>query len=321
MQVFRGIEQVPAGFGPSAVTVGKFDGLHTGHRAIIADLLAAAGGLTPTVVTFDRNPLAVLAPERCPPALVGLDQQLELFEAAGVAATLVLHFDEALAAIEPEDFVRDILVGPLDTRVLLVGDDFRFGRRGRGDVALLRAMSAEAGFTVRRHDRVVNGERRISSTWIRELLDAGAIEEAAQLLGRSPAVRGLVVHGAHRGRELGYPTANLAQESDGLIPADGVYAGRLIDHTAAGRIPYSAAISVGSNPTFTGVPPRQVEAYVLDTTLDLYGHTVEVEFTHRIRGQVAYTGIDPLIAQMGLDVQRVRALAAQQADAGASVPH
>lgn len=315
MQVFQGVGEVPPGFGPSAVTVGKFDGLHTGHRAIVADLLSAADAaddLTPTVVTFDRNPLAVLAPERCPPALVGLDQQLELFAGAGVAATLVLHFDQALASIEPEDFVRDILAGPLGTRLLLVGDDFRFGRRGRGDVALLRAMSAGCGFQVRTHERVVNGERRISSTWIRELLDAGAIEEAAQLLGRPPSVRGLVVHGAHRGRELGYPTANLAQESDGLIPADGVYAGRLVDHTPAGRILYPAAISVGSNPTFTGVPPRQVEAYVLDTTLDLYGHTIDIEFTHRIRGQVAYTGVEPLIAQMGLDVQRVRALAAQE---------
>ena len=228
----------------------------------------------------------------------------------------MLAVDEALADLEPEDFVRDVLVGPLDARLLLVGDDFRFGRRGRGDVALLRALGEQRGFGVQLQDRVVNGARRISSTWIRELLDAGAIEEAGQLLGRAPEVRGIVVHGAHRGRELGYPTANLAQQSDGLIPADGVYAGRLVDHTAAGRVAYPAAISVGSNPTFTGVPPRQVEAYVLDATLDLYGHTVDIEFTHRIRGQVAYTGVEPLIAQMGLDVQRVRALAAGGSAAG-----
>jgi riboflavin kinase/FMN adenylyltransferase len=147
----------------------------------------------------------------------------------------------------------------------------------------------------------------VSSTWIRELLAAGAIEEAARLLGRPPAVRGVVVHGAHRGRELGYPTANLAQESDGMIPADGVYAGRLVDH-GRDRTSLPAAISVGSNPTFEGVPPKQVEAYVLDRTLDLYDHTVDVVFTHRIRGQIAYEGIEPLIAQMAVDVDRVRSL-------------
>lgn len=315
MRVFRGVGEVPAGFGPSAVTIGKFDGLHLGHRAVIADLLAAAAEvdgaarLVPTVVTFDRNPLALLHPEACPPPLVGESQKLELLAAAGVGATLVLPFDDALAALEPEAFARDLLVEPLRTRVLLVGDDFRFGRGGRGDIALLRALGPELGFEVRVHEAVRSIERRLSSTWIRELLAAGAIEEACTLLGRRPAVRGVVVHGAHRGRALGYPTANLAQESDGMIPADGVYAGRLVDHLPdGGRLDLPAAISVGSNPTFPGVPPKQVEAYVLDRTLDLYGHTVDVVFTHRIRGQVAYTGVEPLIAQMAIDVDRVREL-------------
>ncbi|MDQ1512260.1 MAG: riboflavin kinase / adenylyltransferase [Microbacteriaceae bacterium] len=312
MQVFTGTSEVPADFGPAAVTIGKFDGLHLGHRAVIQDLLDAAGDdLIPTVVTFDRNPLALLRPDACPPPLVGLDQKLELLEQAGVAATLMLTFDRALAGLEPEDFVRDVLVGPLRMRRLLVGDDFRFGRGGRGDVALLMALGERSGFTVHAQPQIETSSRRVSSTWIRELLGAGAIEEAARLLGRAPAVRGVVVHGAHRGRALGYPTANLAQESDGMIPADGVYAGRLIDH-GRGRADYPAAISVGSNPTFEGVPPRQVEAYVLDRTLDLYGHTVDVVFTNRIRGQVAYEGVEPLIAQMGMDVERVRALAAAQ---------
>jgi riboflavin kinase/FMN adenylyltransferase len=312
VQVFAGTSAVPADFGPSAVTIGKFDGLHLGHRAVIQDLLDAAGDdLVPTVVTFDRNPLALLRPDACPPPLVGLDQKLELLEQAGVAATLMLTFDRALAGLEPEDFVRDVLVGPLRMRRLLVGDDFRFGRGGRGDVALLMALGERSGFTVHAQPQIETSSRRVSSTWIRELLGAGAIEEAARLLGRAPAVRGVVVHGAHRGRALGYPTANLAQESDGMIPADGVYAGRLIDHGRA-RAEYPAAISVGSNPTFEGVPPRQVEAYVLDRTLDLYGHTVDVVFTNRIRGQVAYEGVEPLIAQMGMDVERVRALAAAQ---------
>jgi riboflavin kinase/FMN adenylyltransferase len=157
VDVFRGIDEVPAGFGPAAVTIGKFDGLHLGHRAVIADLLAAAGeadgaGLVPTVVTFDRNPLALLHPEACPPPLVGESQKLELLAGAGVGATLVLRFDRALAGLEPEAFVRDVLVGPLRTRVLLVGDDFRFGRGGRGDIALLRALAPELGFTLAEHD-------------------------------------------------------------------------------------------------------------------------------------------------------------------------
>jgi riboflavin kinase/FMN adenylyltransferase len=309
VRIFSGIGSVPAGFGPSAVTIGKFDGLHTGHRVVIDDLLDLAGDdLEPVVVTFDRNPLEVLRPDRCPAPLVGLEQKLELLESVGVAATVVLRFDAALAVIEPEAFVRDLLLGPLGMRRLLVGDDFRFGHHGRGDVALLERMGAEHGFTVRVQRQVTKQSRRVSSTWIRELLGAGAIEEAAELLGRPPAVRGEVVHGAHRGRELGFPTANLAQQSDGMIPADGVYAGRLVDRSMVPPAVYAAAISVGSNPTFDGVPPKQVEAHVLDETLDLYGHLVDVEFTHRIRGQVAYEGIDPLIAQIAVDVEQVRAL-------------
>jgi len=308
MRVFHGVGEVPAGFGPSAVTIGKFDGLHQGHRVVIGDLLGAAGdALVPTVVTFDRNPLEVLRPELCPPPLVGAGQKLELLENAGVAAVLVLAFDEARAAQEPEAFVAEVLVDALHVRRLLVGEDFRFGHVGRGDVALLTRLGAEAGFEVTVQRQIETANRRVSSTWIRELLSAGAIEEAAALLGRAPAVRGVVVHGAHRGRQLGYPTANLAQESDGMIPADGVYAGRLIDR-AGGGADYPAAISVGSNPTFTGVPPKQVEAYVLDRILDLYGHTVDVVFTHRIRGQIAYEGVEPLIAQMAVDVDRVRTL-------------
>ncbi len=238
MRVFHGVGEVPAGFGPSAVTIGKFDGLHQGHRAVIGDLLAAAGDvLVPTVVTFDRNPLELLRPEACPPPLVGPGQKLELLESAGVAAVLVLAFDAARAAQEPEAFVREVLVDALHVRRLLVGDDFRFGRGGRGDIALLTRMGAEHGFVVEVQQQIETAARRVSSTWIRELLSAGAIEEAANLLGRPPAVRGVVVHGAHRGRELGYPTANLAQESDGMIPADGVYAGRLDRRQRRRRLP------------------------------------------------------------------------------------
>ncbi len=308
MLLFDGAGGVPPGFGPSAVTIGKFDGMHVGHRAIIADLQRAAGDdLAATVVTFDRNPLALLAPERCPPPLTGMTQRLETLEDLGVAATLLLRFDAALAALPAEEFVERILVDALHTRALLIGDDFRFGAGGKGDRALLTELGRRHGFEVQAHARVAVDGRRVSSTWIRGLLADGDIGRATTLLGRPPQVRGTVVHGAHRGRELGFPTANLAQESDGLIPADGVYAGVLTDHAGV-RTRYPAAISVGSNPTFEGVPPKQVEAHVLDTTLDLYGHTVDVEFVHRIRGQVAYAGLEPLIAQITDDVALVRGM-------------
>lgn len=311
MRVFPSVAAVPPGFGPSAVTIGKFDGLHTGHRRVVADLLRLAGDdLEPVVVTFDRNPLELLTPTASPPPLVGMDQKLELLEATGVRAVLVLQFDEMLAGLEPEAFVERVLLDALGMRRMLVGDDFRFGYRGRGDVALLQRLAVDRGFSLEVQEEVTEATRRISSTWIRELLSAGAIEEATDLLGRAPSVRGEVVHGAHRGRELGYPTANLAARSDGMIPADGVYAGYLVDRSADPAITYPAAISVGSNPTFEGVPPKQVEAYVLDETLDLYGHLVDIEFRRRIRGQVAYTGVEPLIAQMAVDVGHVRALLA-----------
>ena len=298
---------VPDDFGPSAVTIGKFDGVHAGHRAVITTLRTAAAeqGLRSVVVTFDRHPLALLAPEKCPPTLVGPVQKLDLLAGTGVDAALVLTFDRELSLQSPEEFVTTILVDALHARLVLVGSDFRFGHRGAGDVAMLTELGRIHGFTVEIVGDVMPRDgRRVSSTWIRELLADGRVSEAAVLLGHAPAVRGMVVHGAKRGRELGYPTANLSPESDGLIPADGVYAGWL----KVDKARYPAAISVGNNPTFDGVPQKQVEAYVLDEEIDLYDQIVEVQFVERIRGMVAFTGIEPLIVQMGDDVERVRQL-------------
>jgi riboflavin kinase/FMN adenylyltransferase len=305
MRVFRALGDVPDGFGPSAVTVGKFDGVHAGHRAVIAELesIAAERDIASVVVTFDRHPLSVLAPAACPPALVGVDQKLRLLDETGLDATLLLRFDRALADLPAEDFVRRIIVERLGARVMLVGSDFRFGAKGRGDVALLERMGADLGFEVRLIPDVrPEAGRRVSSTWIRELLAEGDVAHAARLLGHAPMVRGVVVHGAQRGRELGFPTANLSPESEGLIPADGVYAGWLRD----GAERYPAAISVGNNPTFEGVPQKQVEAYVIDRELDLYDRLVEVSFVERIRGMVAFSGIEPLIEQIAADVAVAR---------------
>lgn len=305
MRTFEGLAAVPADFGPSAVTIGKFDGVHQGHRAVISRLrqVADAGALRSVVVTFDRNPLALLAPDRCPEALVSVRQKLGLLATTGLDAALVLAFDRALASLPPEEFVTRVLVDALGARVVLVGSDFRFGSRGAGDVALLERLGGELGFTVEIIDDVrPEGERRVSSTWVRELLADGDVRHAGELLGHAPTVAGIVVHGAARGRELGFPTANLSPDSEGLIPADGVYAGWLTD--AGTR--YPAAISVGDNPTFEGVPRKQVEAYVLDRELDLYDRLVEVEFVERIRGMVAFDSIDALIERMHVDVEVAR---------------
>lgn len=307
MQLFESLSDVPAGFGPSAVTIGKFDGVHAGHRAVIADLKRAAleNGLVPTVVTFDRNPLAILAPDKLPVSLVSNAQKAELLSAAGIEATLVLPFDLAFSRSDPERFVTDILVGALHARIVLVGTDFRFGAGGSGSVELLERMAPDYGFEVRRIPEVSPaGHRKASSTWIRELLDAGDVRAATTLLERPPSIRGIVVHGEQRGRELGYPTANLSRQPEGFIPADGVYAATAI----VDGVRYPAAVSVGNNPTFEGVPEKQVEAHLLDQDVDLYGKPIEIEFVDYIRPMNRFESMDALAVQMGEDEQRIRAI-------------
>jgi FMN adenylyltransferase (EC 2.7.7.2)/riboflavin kinase (EC 2.7.1.26) len=315
--VFREPAQVPAGFGPSVVVIGKFDGVHSGHRAVIdrARVTATEAGARIVAVTFDRNPLSLLRPELCPDPLVSVEQKLALLADAGVDATLVLRFDQELAGLEPDAFVEHVLVDALGVVTVMVGDDFRFGRGGAGSPQLLSVLGETYGFEVDVVGDVQGGGRRVSSTWVRALLSAGDVEGAARLLGRPHAVIGEVVHGLKRGRELGFPTANLSPDAEGFIPADGVYAGWLVDPGDGSTDPagpvtrYPAAISVGTNPTFDDVQRRQIEAYVIDETgLDLYGHRVQVQFTHRIRGMVAFEGIEKLIAQMTDDVARARAL-------------
>ncbi|MGB4777000.1 bifunctional riboflavin kinase/FAD synthetase [Microbacterium sp.] len=314
MIVFHDPSEVPEGFGPSVVAIGKFDGVHSGHRAVIdrARVAAAEAGAQVVAVTFDRNPLSLLRPELCPEPLSSIDQKLGLLAEVGLDATLVLRFDAELAALEPRAFVEHVLVR-LGVVTVMVGDDFRFGRGGVGDPVLLARLGREYGFAVEVVGDVQGGGRRVSSSWVRDLLAVGDVEDAARLLGRPHAVSGEVVHGLKRGRELGFPTANLGEDAEGFIPADGVYAGWLVvaggPGDAAGvTTRYPAAISVGTNPTFGDVARRQVEAYVLDESgLDLYGHRVQLRFTHRIRGMVAFEGIDALVAQMTDDVARVRA--------------
>lgn len=311
MRIFRSPAEVPVGFGPSAVTIGKFDGLHLGHRAVIDRMrqLAAERGLRSAVVTFDRNPLALLRPESCPPQLTSPQQKLELLAGTGIDAVLMLTFDAELAGQSAEQFVESVLAGELVAEAVLVGADFRFGAGGAGDVGLLRELGQQHGFEVIVVDDVTDApEHRLSATRIRQLIAAGEVAQATALLGRSPSVRSTVVRGQRRGHELGFPTANLDPAGlEGMIPADGVYAGWLM--VDGGR--YPAAISVGDNPTFEGVPARQVEAYALDEDFDLYGKVAEVVFVDRIRGMVRFEGVDSLIEQMHDDVRRTRSILAR----------
>jgi riboflavin kinase/FMN adenylyltransferase len=306
MQLFESLADIPAAFGPSVVSIGKFDGMHAGHRRIIADLLDVAERehLTPVAVTFDRHPLSVIRPELCPAPLLSNAQKLELLAETGIEATLMLTFDEERSKQPAEDFVREVLVDALHARVLLVGSDFRFGAKGAGTVELLRQLGPELGFTVQLIDDVTSGERRASSTWIRELLSSGQITEATRLLGRSPSVRASVVGGHQRGRTMGYPTANLSREVEGFVPADGVYAAHIIiDGTR-----YDAAVSIGNNPTFADVPDKTVEAHVLDESLDLYGKTVELEFVDYIRPMHKFPDADALTKQMHADEVQIRSI-------------
>ncbi len=268
-----------------AVAVGTFDGVHLGHRRVIE--AAAAAGLRTAVVTFDPHPRAVLGREV--ELLSTLERRLELFETAGVEDVLVLAFDEELALLEPTDFADRILRGA-GAEVVAAGETFRFGRDRQGDLALLAGL----GFDVRRVPVLEN----VSSSRIRELVHGGEPGRAARILGRPPEVEGIVVHGDGRGRELGFPTANLAVPAGLLIPPDGVYAGWTRDRLAA--------ISIGTNPQFDGVE-RRVEAHLLDFDDDLYDQRLVVEVWGWIRGQMRFESVEALVEQIGADVEHVRA--------------
>ena len=334
MQRWSSLADVPPGFGPSIVTVGNFDGVHRGHQAVLRRLVtdARAAGVASVAITFDPHPLAVLRPAQAPPPLQWLRRKLDLVEQTGLDAVLVMEFTLELAGWSPERFVVDVLVRALHARGVVVGRDMRFGHRNSGDVTTLRELGRVHGFDVGlvedlgAMDADHPSGRRWSSTWVRELLAAGEVAAAAEVLGRPHEVAGEVVHGDHRGRELGYPTANLAQDCDGLVPADGVYAGWLTvlpapapddgrdahdgpgPHDGPDLEPLPAAISVGTNPTFDGLQ-RRVEAHALDRTdLELYGRLVRVQFVRRLRPTLRFDGIEPLVEQMKLDVDDSREL-------------
>jgi riboflavin kinase/FMN adenylyltransferase len=308
-----GLSALPAGLDGSVVTVGMFDGVHRGHRALLDRVAAEAAerGVPAAAVTFDRHPLAVLRPGSEPPLLTTLDGKVELLGQAGMAVVLVLEFTEALSQVGAEAFATEVLFDGLAARAVVVGENFRFGHKAAGDPALLAELGHPRGIEVVAVPLHAEAGQVVSSTRVRAELAAGDVEAAAASLGRPYAVEGQVVVGDRRGGPLlGIPTANLAPAPGIALPADGVYAGQLTDqHDGVAR---PAAVSVGTNPQFG--TERRVEAHVLDFDGDLYGHRVAVAFAHRLRGQAVFDGPDELAAQMRADVDQARRLLASGPD-------
>jgi riboflavin kinase / FMN adenylyltransferase len=306
VQIWRSLDEVPRDLGRTVVTIGNFDGVHLGHQHVVSRAREVAdelGALPVVAVTFDPHPMAVLRPEHAPQTLTTVEARAALLAAAGVDDVLAVPFSRDIAGWTPERFVLDILVGALHARAVVVGANFRFGTKASGDVATLRDLGAAHDFTA--EGIALDGGPQVwSSTYVRNCLAAGDVEGAAEALGRPFTVRGEVVKGDQRGRELGYPTANVPTSGMLAAPADGVYAGwlRRLDGPLM-----PAAISVGTNPTFDGERERRVESYVLDRDdLELYGVEVEVSFVARIRGMLRFDSVEELVATMHQDVERTR---------------
>jgi riboflavin kinase / FMN adenylyltransferase len=305
MQRWRGYEVVPSGWGRSVVTIGVFDGVHRGHQAIIGHTVKRAHdrGLNSVVVTFDPHPSEVVRPGSHPAVLTEPVRKAELIEELGVDALCVVPFTPEFSRLSPEAFVHDILVERLHAAEVVVGENFRFGHRAAGDTALLERLGRSFGYAVEQAPLVAQGGTVFSSTYIRSCVDAGDVRAAAAALGRPHGLAGVVVRGDQRGRKIGFPTANLMVHRYAAVPADGVYAAWFV--RGGGQPPRPAAVSIGTNPTFSG-QERRVEAYVLDFDDDLYGERVRLDFVDQLREMRRYETIEPLVAQIREDVEQTR---------------
>jgi riboflavin kinase/FMN adenylyltransferase len=315
MQRWRGVEAAPGGWGRSVVTIGVFDGVHRGHQEIIGRTVGRARelGVSSVVVTFDPHPSEVVRPGSHPAVLTEAGRKAELIEALGVDVLCVIPFTVEFSRLSSETFVHDVLVEHLHASGVVVGQNLRFGHRAAGDVAMLERLGRTFGFTVEGVPLVSAGtgpaSTVYSSTYIRSCVDAGDVEAAATALGRPHRLEGIVVRGDRRGRDLGFPTANLLTSAHAAVPADGVYAAWLVRSGAAARSAGAqslrAAVSIGTNPTFSG-RVRRVEAYALDFDGDLYGERIALDFACRLREMRRYDGVEPLVAQIERDVTDTR---------------
>jgi riboflavin kinase / FMN adenylyltransferase len=314
VQRWHGLDAVPADWGRSVVTVGVFDGVHRGHQVIVERAVSEARrlGVPSVLVTFTPHPAEVVRPGSHPPVLTTIVRRAELVGRLGVDVFLALPFTLEFSQLPPEQFVRRALVDSLRAAHVVVGANFRFGHRAAGDVATLAELGSRFDFTAEGVPLLADADRTLSATYVRACIEAGDVAAAAAVLGRPHRLDGVVERGDQRGRELGFPTANLRTETWAAVPADGVYAGRVVRLDEWGRTIEApplgaAAISIGTNPTFE-VRQRRVEAYVLDFAGDLYGQALGVEFAERLRGMERYDSVDALVTQMHLDVERTRAL-------------
>ena len=300
------------GWPSPAVAIGNFDGVHRGHGALIGAATRARPEPGSVVaLTFDPHPARLIVPDRAPTTLTTLEQKTELLEALGVERLAVLPFTRALSLMSPEEFVDRVLVGALEAKSVIVGENFRFGRDRAGDVGRLVALGAGEGFDVEVVEPVLHEGRRISSSRIRAALERGAVEEAQALLGHPFFIDGPVVEGERRGRTLGFPTANLQTENE-TLPSAGVYAVRC-GLPGGGWVPGVA--NLGSRPTFGGARPS-VEAHLLDFDADLYGARLRLEFQARLRAEEKFPGPEALVEQIRKDVDRARELMAYRSAKG-----
>lgn len=317
MQRWRGLDSTPPGWGRCVVTIGMFDGVHRGHQKTIGRAVekARVAGLPSVVLTFDPHPSEVVRPGSHPPMLTSTRYKAELLESLGVDVTCVLPFTVDFSRLTPDEFVHTVLVEHLHAASVVVGENFRYGHKAAGNVSALSEAGRRFGFTVEGAPLQGTGETTWSSTYVRSCVDAGDVPAAAAALGREHRVEGVVVRGDRRGREMGYPTANVEPLPWSAVPADGVYAARLVPLPSARRASQGArpdrvlpaAVSVGTNPTFAG-RERRVEAFVVDagSDLDLYGEHVGVAFVERLRDMARFETVEALVAQMDRDVERTR---------------
>ncbi len=310
MEYFAGSGSLDRSLPKPIVTVGNFDGLHVGHRAITDTVVerARSSGGTAIVYTFNPHPIRVLRPDEAPRLLTTHEQKIELLEEAGIDALIVEEFDEEFASITAEEFIREILCARIRPVEVYVGYDFHFGRDRKGSMSLLTELGPKLGFSVTIIPEVTMGGSDVNSTRIRKLLAESRVEEAGQMLGRAYSIRGRIVRGDRRGRTVGFPTANLEPENE-ILPAAGVYAGRVrfLDEGSPERgVELPAVMNVGTRPTFEGDGRVHTEAHLLDFAGDLYGRRVDMSFAARLREERRFPDIEALREQIACDVDSAR---------------
>jgi len=300
MKLIRGLYNLRQPLPASAVTIGNFDGVHRGHQLVISQLqrVAAEASLPTVVIIFEPQPIEYFAPGKAPKRLARFREKIAYLKAHKIDYLLCLHFDQALAEQSAENFVRDILIDSINTRHLVIGDDFHFGRNRQGNFGYLQQNSERFGFTVDETETLMEDGERVSSTRIRHCIEQGDFDKAAQLLGRPYSLSGRVAHGQKLGRELGYPTINIKMGDKTLI-VKGIFAVRVkgIDNRVL-----EGVASIGTRPTVAGVDTI-LEVYILDFDQDVYGYSVEVEFLHKIRDEKKFDSLEELTVNIGRDTE------------------